>query len=48
MPPIKNYVFVDLDDSNINITILAYSFVEAYEKLVSITKNPANFIIIDL
>ena len=48
MPPIKNYTFLNLDDSNININILAYTLVEAYEKLVSITKNPANFKIINL
>ena len=48
MPAMKKYTFVHLDDSNVNVTILAYSFVESYEISVLITKNPANFKIIDL
>ena len=47
MIPLKTFIFRDLDTENIIITILSYDFLTAYEKLVLITKNPANFKLIN-
>jgi hypothetical protein len=43
MPPLKKYIFEDLVNSNIEVTIKAYSFTQAYEILVRISKHPADF-----
>ena len=43
MPPLKEYIFEDMMNSNVKLVIKCYSFVDAYEILVMITKNPADF-----
>ena len=43
MPPIKTYTFQHITNPNIEIDITCYSFEDAYEKLVMITKHPADF-----
>ena len=43
MPPIKEYRFEDLQNSNVEVVIKAYSFTQAYDILVMITKHPADF-----
>lgn len=43
MPPLKEYVFEDLYNSNSKLIISAYTFEEAYDILVRITKYPADF-----
>ncbi len=43
MPPLKVYTFENLLNSNIAVTIKAYSFEGAYELLVSTTKHPADY-----
>lgn len=43
MPPLKEYIFEDLSNSMIRITINSYSFEQAYELLVETTKHPSNF-----
>lgn len=43
MPPLKEYRFKDMLNSNVEVVIKSYSFTEAYEILVMITKHPADF-----
>ena len=43
MPPLKEYKFVNIDNSNIEIIIKSYKFAQAYVILGIITKNPDDF-----
>jgi hypothetical protein len=43
MPPLKEYRFEDMMNSNVEVVIKSYSLKEAYEILVMITKHPADF-----
>lgn len=43
MPPLKEYKFEDMTNSNVEIVIKAYDFERAYNILVMITKHPADF-----
>ena len=43
MPPLKKYVFEHLEDENIKIEIMSYSFEGAYYVLVETTQHPADF-----
>lgn len=43
MPPLKEYRFEDMMNSNIVVVIKSYSFEQAYETLVIVTKHPADF-----
>lgn len=43
MPPLKEYKFEDLHNSNVQVVIKTYSFEQAYEIFVMITKHPADF-----
>lgn len=43
MPPLKEYRFEDMLNSNVEVVIKSYSFTEAYEILVIITKHPEDF-----
>lgn len=43
MPPLKRYVFQNLESENIKIEIMNYTFEQAYNVLVEITKHPADF-----
>jgi len=43
MPALKEYRFEDNLNSNVEVVIKSYSFTEAYEILVMITKHPADF-----
>lgn len=43
MPPLKEYRFEHDTPANVEIIIMSYSFEQAYEILVSITKHPADY-----
>lgn len=43
MPPLKEYIFEDLENQNVEIIINSYNFQQAYEILVMTTKHPADF-----
>lgn len=43
MRPLKKYVFQNIDSENITITILAYSFEAAMNRLVFEMKHPADY-----
>lgn len=46
MPALKTYVFENDSYSNITITIKAYSYEQAMNKLISVCKNPSDFLLI--
>lgn len=48
MPPLKEYIFINIYDERISITIDAYSFESAYFSLIETVKHPANFKCINL
>lgn len=39
----KEYIFEDLLNSNVQVSVKAANFTRAYEILVMITKHPADF-----
>lgn len=43
MPPLKTYIFESQSNDGIKITIDAYSFTQAMETLLSITRNIDDF-----
>ncbi len=43
MPPLKEYRFEYAINSNVQVVIESYSFEQAYEILVGITKHPTDF-----
>lgn len=43
MPPLNTYIFNKLYDEKVTITIKAYSLRSAWNQLVEIVKNPADF-----
>ena len=43
MLPLRTYIFQSIDNERINIEITAYSYEDAMNSLVKITKHPADF-----
>jgi hypothetical protein len=43
MPPLKRYIFENIDNSDITIAISTYNLMNAFVILGMITKNPDDF-----